>query len=146
MKPKLSGRSPLRDTAVLLCAAWGGAVFADPGIHSGPLPAIGGTGDRVECLVVNVGNQDVHDLRLVIRSTNFFTVVAQWTCSTVPPGAGCTLKFDVPGPALVAHLQCSAELAGRRTGPHDNAAGALRGTFLRTSSEDRAMDVAVEMR
>lgn len=146
MKRKPFGRSPLRGAVVLLFAAWGGGVFADPGIHSGPLPAYGGTGDRVECLVVNVGDQNVYDLRLVIRATNFGTTVAQGTCSTVQPGTECSLKFVVPGPGFPFHMQCSAELLTRRGWTQYMAVDMLRGTFLRTSSADGAVDVAVEMR
>jgi len=146
MDVDISGRGLPRIAAAILCGAASAVCVAQEAIHSGPLPTFGGTGDRVECMVANVGSDTIFNLHVVIRSTNFGTTVEQAECPVLPPGADCTAKFAVPGPALPVRLICSAEAPGRRQGPHNALREALRGTFLRTSSEDRAIDVAVEMR
>lgn len=146
MDVEISGRGPLRMAAAVLCAAASAAALAQDAIHSGPLPTYGGTGDRVECMVANVGSDTIFNLHVVIRSTDFATIPHQVTCPVVPPGDDCTAKFTAQGPGLPMRLMCSAETQARRTGPHSALRDVLRGTFLRTSSEDRALDVAVELR
>lgn len=139
------GRAPLRIAAALLWGAASAACIAQDAIHSGPLPTYAGTGDRVRCMVVNVGGDTLFNVHVVIRSANFGTVLAETTCSTLPPRADCGAAFTVAGPGLFVTTYCSADAPGRGE-TSTTLREALRGTFLRTSVLDRSMDVAVEMR
>lgn len=120
----------------LATAGMAGAIEIE--IHSGPVVAYGGTGDRVECLVNNVDEVPVTGVRVTIRSTNFGTVREDVSCPVLAKGADCTATYNVPGPGIRTHLACSARGYGRWN--------ALRGTLLRTSNEDDAVNYAVELR
>ncbi|MFO1317580.1 MAG: hypothetical protein U1F58_18460 [Burkholderiales bacterium] len=138
MSRNLPGTTAGRIAAALMCVAWSTCGQAEIAIHAGPLSTVAGTGDRVECAVVNVDTKPVYDVRLTLRSTNFGTVLAQASCPQLLPGADCPVSFNVAGPALVVRIACSAEAGGKKD--------ALRGTFLRTSTIDNTGDVAVELR
>jgi len=128
----------IRAAFAALVATFSTQLHADASIHSGPLPTIAGTGDRVECIVTNVEAKPVDEVRIRIRSTNFGTVVSDVTCNDVAQAAECRASFPVPGPALVNRLACSVDTTGKKDG--------LRGTFLRTSSTGTSDDLVVELR
>ncbi len=116
----------------------GMAVAIELEIHSGPVVTYGGGDDRVECLVNNVDEVPVQSVRLTIYSTNFGTVRSEVSCPVLPKGADCSTSYNVPGPGIKTHLACSARGYGRWN--------ALRGTLLRTSTEDDSVNYAVELR
>lgn len=132
------GKHAIRAAFGAVVAGFAPLVLADASIHGGPLPAVGGTGDRVECTVINVDANPVDEVRIRILSSNFGTVVSDVTCTGVVPGAECRASFPVPGPALVVRLACRVDATGKKD--------ALRGTFLRTSSTGASDDLVVELR
>ncbi|MEO8485394.1 MAG: hypothetical protein ABI585_03560 [Betaproteobacteria bacterium] len=111
---------------------------ADASIHSGPLPSVPGTGERLTCIVTNADDKAVEDVRLRIRSLDFGTTVADVSCAVVAPGAACPATFDVTGLPFAAHFACSVDARGRKD--------ALRGTFHRRSSSGASDDLAIDLR
>ncbi|MFO1283624.1 MAG: hypothetical protein U1F51_14395 [Burkholderiales bacterium] len=133
---------PQRTTVLRRWALAAGLVCAGPGfaasIHSGPLPAIGGIGDRLECTVANVDDKPIEEIRVRIRNVDFGTVVSDVSCAGTPPGGACPSTFHVPGPALPSRFACSVDAKAKKD--------SLRGTFLRTSSTGQSDDLVVELR
>jgi len=111
---------------------------ADASIHSGPLPATPGTGERLVCIVTNVADHAVDDVRLRIRSLDFGTTLADVSCADVAPGSGCPATFDLTGVPFVAHFACSVDAKGKKD--------ALRGTFYRASSTGASDTLVAELR
>jgi hypothetical protein len=131
--------APLTCAAVALYAFASAPAFAaDASIHSGPLPATPGTGERLVCIVTNADDKIVDDVRIRIRSLDFGTTLTDVSCIGVTPGAGCPATFDVTGIPFVAHFACSVDAKGRKD--------ALRGTFYRASSTGASDTLAVELR
>lgn len=120
---------------LVVCAP---AFGADASIHSGPLPATPGTGERLVCIVTNAEDKPAGDVRIRIRSLDFGTTVADVGCGDIPPGAACPATFPVVGVPFVAHFACSVDARGRKD--------ALRGTFYRTSSTGASDDLVVGLR
>jgi hypothetical protein len=123
--------------ASLACAALP-AVAADASIHSGHLQTILGTGERVVCIVTNVDEKPIDEVRVRIRAYEFGTTPADLTCQDVQPGSACKLEFPASGSPIIMHFACSADFTAK--------ADAMRGTFYRTSSTGTTSDLALEMR
>ena len=128
----------LRAAAGAILAAATAAAAAETSIHSGHLPTILGIGERVVCIVTNVGKKPIDTVRVRIRNAEFGTTSSDVTCNGVAPGAACPAEFPANGPAFIVHFACSADVTAK-----DDE---LRGTFYRTSSAGTSGDLAIELR
>jgi len=128
----------LRAVAGAILSAASVAALADSSIHSGHLRVITGSGERVVCIVGNVGSKVIDTLRVRIRNAEFGTTQSDVTCDDVPEAGACRAEFDPGGVPLVIHFACSAESSGKES--------AIRGTFYRTSSAGTSGDLAIELR
>ena len=134
----MSSRTISRAVCASLLFASASALAADASIHSGPLPATPGTGERLVCIVTNAEDKTVDDVRIRIRSLDFGTTVADVSCTDVAPLAACPATFPVTGVPFAAHFACSIDAKGKKD--------ALRGTFYRTSSTGASDDLVIELR
>lgn len=131
------GQRTARVAVAALAVLVSSPLHAGAALHAGPLRTIGAI-DSVACQVTNVQPASLDEVRIVIRSTNFGTVVSDVTCYDVAQWSECLATLPTTGVTTAVRLACSAQATGKKD--------ALRGTFQRWSPTGQSGDLVIELR